>query len=155
MQDTGSTVQETWHNVEELLNRWLDERKQLLVRYCHFSDDPQTAPRWMDVSRFCQILMDYMSAGHFEVFDELVAEAAVFQDGTDEVAEKLYPKIHATTELALAFNDKYADEEAWETATGDFPRDVSTLGETLTSRFDLEDKLIAVLHESHRPAANA
>jgi regulator of sigma D len=95
----------------------------------------------------CELLVDYVSAGHFEVFHQLINEAESFGDGSGALAEKLMPAIGDTTEVILAYEEKYSGD-------AEFPdtleRDLSALGEVLESRFVLEDRLIAGLHNRHR-----
>jgi len=67
------------------------------------------------------------------------------------LAEELYPKIHETTQIALDLNDKYATEELWELHQADFPGDLSKLGEALSNRFEMEDRLISEMHSCHEP----
>ena len=156
MQRHPDRLRKQWEKVEELLEHWLQERKELLVLYCNYGKngnqavhgDPQ--PRWVDARRFCQILVDYVSAGHFEVYDQLVCEAQVANAST-ALAEALYPKIHETTQIALDLNDKYATEELWELHQADFPGDLSKLGEALSNRFEMEDRLISEMHSCNEP----
>ena len=63
------------------------------------------------------------------------------------MAEKVMPAIVDTTEVILAYEEKYASGEA---DNSKLKRDLSALGEVLESRFQLEDQLIAGLHNSHR-----
>jgi regulator of sigma D len=154
MRNQSDPLKSQWSLVEGLLETWLQERKKLLVMYCNYgnnTDDDATGihPRWADVKRFCQILVDYVSAGHFEVYDQLIREAETANDTSAVLAEKLYPKIHETTQIALDLNDKYATEEHWENHYQDFQHDLSRLGEALSNRFEMEDKLINDMHTSH------
>ena len=50
---------------------------------------PQTSPErhQRGIERLCQLLVDYVSAGHFEVFLALQKEAEIFADGSGEVAD--------------------------------------------------------------------
>ena len=98
----------------------------------------------------CQLLVDYVSAGHFEVFHELVNEAESFADGSGTLAEKVLPAIGDTTEVILAYEEKYG---SGDTFPDTLERDLSVLGELLESRFVLEDQLIAGLHNTHRRQA--
>lgn len=156
VQPSNATVTTTdvWNAVEQTLEKWLDERRQLLVFYCAFGQqdgDTPPLPRWVEVRRFCQILVDYVSAGHFEIYDQLINEAEAFDDPkAAEFVRGLYPDLHATTQVALDFNDKYATEELFENRNGEFLADISTLGESLSSRFELEDQLIERLHGARR-----
>ena len=94
-------------------------------------------------------LVDYVSAGHFEVYDQLVREAEAANDNSVKHAEELYPKLHTTTQVALDFNDKYSTEENWENNQSDFQEDLSKLGEELSHRFEMEDQLISEMHSCH------
>lgn len=140
-----------WDAVNALIERWLEERQSLIVQYCAISGI-QTAQRSTNPDRlqkFCQLLLDYVSAGHFEIYYELVREAEAFNDGTADIAKTVLPQINATTQRCLDFNDVYAEC----TAIGDpgtLAKALSQLGETFASRFDFEDQLIDALHSCHR-----
>ena len=151
MPHRSSNPQQQFNAVEELLTRWLKERRGLLGKYTEIvvtldnvADGKGLQQRQRDL---CQLLVDYVSAGHFEVFHELIAEAESFGDGSGALAEKLMPAIGDTTEVIMAYEEKYSAEQ-------DYPetleRDLSALGEVLESRFVLEDRLIAGLHNRHR-----
>jgi regulator of sigma D len=137
--------------VEELLTRWLKERREVLGKYTEIvvalDGNPDADSLRSRQKGLCELLVDYVSAGHFEVFHELINEAESFGDGSCALAEKLMPNIGDTTEVILAYEEKYSE-------SGDYPdtlkRDLSALGEVLESRFVLEDRLIAGLHNRHR-----
>ena len=91
-----------------------------------------------------------MSAGHFEVYEQLVEEATEFNDDSSiALARKLVPEIQRYTEAALEFNDTFdkTPEELAELNT--MLKGLSTLGEQLEERFELEDMLIEKLHNTH------
>ncbi|MEM8560739.1 MAG: Rsd/AlgQ family anti-sigma factor [Pseudomonadota bacterium] len=137
--------------VEDLLTRWLRERRKLLSQYTQIAvavDTPLAPSTLMNYQKaLCGLLVDYVSAGHFEVFNQLLNEAETFADGSGEIAKAVIPAIGDTTEVILAYEEKYGRGD-------DYPetiqRDLSSLGEVLESRFVLEDKLIAGLHYIHR-----
>lgn len=139
-----------WQAVDRLLERWLEERQELLVRFCaisrlrplsHAADGFNS-----DFHRFCEVLVDYVCAGHFEIYEQLLQEAVAFQDGGTEVARQLYPVIAHTTSMVLDFNDRYLDQGA----NGQhLARGLSQLGEALEVRFEIEDRLIDTLHRAH------
>jgi regulator of sigma D len=144
-------IKERWSGVNELIARWLGERQSLIVQYCAISGIHEFSPQGANRNRlqkFCQLLLDYVSAGHFEVYYQLLREAEAFQDGSAEAAKALLPEINGTTAEALDFNDKYAD--AQPVGLQNLARDLSRLGEVLAARFDHEDHLISVLHAAHR-----
>lgn len=144
-------TQDRWGGHSSIIDNWLQERQQLLIQYCHLAGldkaGAATLPDANDIDTFCAQLMDYLSAGHFEVFEMLVG------DDTDGLAlkEAQYPKLAQTTDQALAFNDKYA-EAISEQQASDFDDDLAALGETLEERFALEDELISHMYHSQKKA---
>ena len=146
-----SNPQQQFAAVEDLLTRWLKERRELLGRYTEIvvalDSAPQADKLVQRQQALCELLVDYVSAGHFEVFNELLNEAESFADGSEELAQQLMPDIGDTTEVILAYEEKYGSGEAYPQT---LKRDLSSLGELLESRFVLEDRLIAGLHNRHR-----
>ena len=90
-----------------LLQRWLVERQELLSRYCALSttlkQSASSAATRGKLDRFCEVLVDYVSAGHFEVYRELL-EAGERRGVADGAA--LYRQIVPTTAVALDFNGR-------------------------------------------------
>lgn len=140
--------------VEELLKRWLRERRELLGKYTELAVALQGDAGQQNLESrqrsLCELLVDYVSSGHFEVYHGLINEAESFDDGSCILAEKLMPAIGDTTEVILAYEEKYSANPA---RTDRVRRDLSSLGEMLESRFALEDQLIAGLHGRHRRQA--
>jgi len=137
--------------VDELLSRWLKGRNTLLSKYTDIVLSTEASLDGEEINQRQKALgehiLDYVSEGHFEVFHELINEAELFADGGRELAARLIPEISDTTEVILAYEEKYgAGLEYPET----LERDLSALGEILESRFVLEDQLIAGLHSRHR-----
>ena len=151
MLDNPHDAREQWNAVEDLLKKWLKERRDTLVNYTAIATEiyanTQPQSQTESLKQLCQLLVDYVSAGHFEVFHELIKEAETFNDGGSAIAEGLIPRIADTTEIIMAFDEKYPSESADSTQ---FSRDMSLLGEALESRYELEDQLIAGLHKVHR-----
>ena len=77
----------------------------------------------------------------------MLNEAETFADGSAAMAQQLMPAIGDTTEVILAYEEKYGSGAAYPDT---LQRDLSALGEVLESRFVLEDRLIAGLHNRHR-----
>ena len=152
MLENCQNARERWGGVSELIDRWLKERQELLVHYCALSgetdrnDIEALQPKFV---RLCEVLMDYLSAGHFEVYEQLIQEAREFNDGGLELAARVYPEIEKTTEIALNFNDRLDGG----TLTGEDAEqlfgELSRLGEALENRFEMEDVLIDQLHNAH------
>lgn len=151
MPHRNNDPKQQFNAVEELLTRWLRERRELLGKYTEIvvSLDSQLQASALTERQqsLCELLVDYVSAGHFEVFHELLNEAETFADGSVALAEKLMPGIGDTTEVILAYEEKYSAEQD---NSDKLKRDLSALGEVLESRFLLEDRLIAGLHNKHR-----
>ena len=132
-------------------SRWLHERQQLLVCYCDLSGTPvfdeANVEHQEQVKRFCQVLVDYVSAGHFEVYNQLIKEGQDFDDKEAlKTASGLYQVIDNTTESLIDFNDKYQETDD----LSDLVNDLSSIGQSLEPRFTAEDQMIEVLHTSHK-----
>lgn len=152
MLENCRNARERWGGVSELIDRWLKERQELLVHYCELSgttDFSQTEALHTKFVKLCEVLVDYVSAGHFEIYEQLVQEAREFNDGGLELAARLYPKIEKTTETALNFNDRLNGQALTESEVRELFQQLSDLGETLASRFEMEDFLIEHLHNAH------
>ncbi len=155
MLENCKDAKERWGGVSEIIDRWLEERQQMLVQYCALSsEDPAPTNdtyRGEQLRNLCQILVDYVSAGHFEIYDKLMSEGREFDDEDAlQEAGKLYNQVDKTTEWILDFNDKYLETDDLASLTPD----LSQLGETLETRFSAEDRMISVLHTSHRDLVN-
>ena len=152
MLENCQNARERWGGVSELIDRWLKERQELLVQYCALSgetDRTQVDALRPKFVRLCEQLVDYVSAGHFEIYEQLIQEAREFNDGGLELAAKVYPEIEKTTEVALNFNDQVDDQPLTEQDVEARFEALSKLGEALESRFEMEDVLIDQLHNAH------
>lgn len=153
MLENCQNAKERWGGVSDIIDKWLKERQSLLVRYCdlvnkgEFEDCEDAVTNFR---KFCQALLDYVSAGHFEVYEQLVEEAADFNDDSSvALARKLVPEIQKYTEAALEFNDTFDKTPEELAELNAMLKGLSTLGEQLEERFELEDMLINKLHNTH------
>ena len=151
MLDNCKDARERWGGVSVIIDRWLEERQQLLVQYCALSGIDKAVisddMRAEKLRNFCQILVDYLSAGHFEIYDQLIKEGREFDDAEAlQEARKLYAKVDTTTEKLLDFNDKYLETDDLTSIAVD----LSDLGEVMEVRFTAEDRMIPVLLTSHK-----
>lgn len=136
--------------MSEIIERWIEERRELLVKYCELTEvtdfsDPENNYD-AELQQFCEIMVDYVSVGHFEVFEQITKEAEIF--GNDQGLDKspeLIDKIQTTTELILDFNDKYITAKDLDALI----IDLAALGETFVQRFADEDVLIDLLHSTN------
>ena len=152
MLENCKSAKERWGGVSDIIDRWLQNRQDMLVRYCEISGiqesaSDDTVPTDAKLRHLCQIMVDYISAGHFEIYDQLIKEGKEFGDEAAlEQAGGLYKTIDQTTEIMLDLNDKYQETDDLTTLAND----LSGLGEVLESRFEAEDRMIAVLHVAHK-----
>ncbi len=134
---------------KSLTEKMVNERGEMLVLFCRVAGlEPFTVPVSSAdtpkmVQEFCQVMVDYIAAGHFLLYERIIS-GQERRKGLANVAEQILPKISVTTEIALEFNDKY-DTESTESLLSDLEKDLSTLGEALANRIELEDQLIRTL----------
>ncbi len=138
-------VQQQWQGSHKAIDNWLDERQALLVAYCQlaglppFTRENNTPVDDFDLKHFCQVLIDYICAGHFEIFNQSASP-----EHTQTLA--LIDKINASTDFALKFNDYYIKKTPSD-ALPQLDNDLSQLGQFLEQRFALEDQLIELIHK--------
>jgi len=150
MLENCKTAQERWGGTHEMIDRWLSDRQQTLISFFAIQDAQGKENLGEHLQVFGQQLVDYVSEGHFEIYEQLFREAKEFDDGGLDLARDLYPKIELTTQQLLNFNDKYASIELVDANVATIKSDLSLLGENMTERFDMEDQLIARLHTVHK-----
>lgn len=135
--------------VEALVQRWLQSRQSLIVLMMALGDEQRRAvdptPLAERVRAFCETLMDYVSAGHFEVYDELLAEAEGQGNGHAVEGRALLQRLSPTTDAVIRFNDLHDDADPAEWRDG-LAHELSRLGLVLEDRFEIEDRLIALMH---------
>ena len=144
-----------WHASDEIIDHWLQERQSLLglfyriLKIRPFEDESTNDSLCQELlPEFCQILIDYVSAGHFEVFEKLAEANNEIQapnnqaDGTkpaEPVSLKALVHILRTTVPAIDFSNKYAQKNP---PLDSLKEDLNDLGQQLAKRLDLEDQLI-------------
>lgn len=151
MLDNCRSAKERWGGVSDIIDRWLQERQDMLVRYCDLTGteafDEENTDQCKQVSELCQIMMDYVSAGHFEIYEQLKREGKEFNDESALTeANTLYGQVEPTTDAVLDFNDKYQETDDLTSLN----KDLSNIGELLATRFEAEDRMIDVLHIAHK-----
>jgi regulator of sigma D len=144
-------AKERWGGVSTIIDHWLEERQQLISVFVSLQGQEAGAPLNSSLSEFCVLLMDYLSSGHFEVYEQLLREGSEFADGSLERSQTIFPKIQPSTDASLDFNDHYGKlERPTLRQLCQLSKDLSALGETLEERFELEDQLIETLHNAHK-----
>ena len=145
-------AKERWGGVSGKIDHWLNGRQDLIVLYCSVNGVGQLSndnrPLAIKLKELCQILIDYVSSGHFGVYEYLNkgnGEVGCNNEYLD-IVQLLYPQIESNTHLCLDFNDSceiISNIRSLQNA-------LSSLGEALEDRFVLEDHLIEILHEGYR-----
>ena len=145
---TTNTTGERRRGSQDMASKLISERTEMLTTFCRLAGiEPYTANKPVQklLQEFCQILVDYVAAGHFALYERIV-EGKERRRSVSDLAAQVYPRIAKTTDVALDFNDKY-DCEDHCTALDSLSADLSHLGEELAARIDLEDRLLALMAE--------
>jgi regulator of sigma D len=130
----------------DLIGKLYKERQDMLVNFCGVAGlDPYSPdkPTKENLQEFCEVMVDYLALGHFEVYQHIASHTERRQE-IAEAADLLYPKIAEASTNAIAFNDKY-DSGQENLSLDELNQDLSLLGETLAARIELEDELIDVM----------
>ena len=141
----------------KLVDRWLHVRKHLLVAYYNLVGIKPGKESFMRLNEkalddFCQSLVDYLSDGHFNIYERIIRE----MEGTSPylTASKLYPLLEANTQQIMNYYDSTLENAIDHDNYLEFQQALSDLGESLEERFSLEDKLIALVLDNDSKASN-
>ena len=125
------------------IEHMLEERTQLLALLVKASgldgDGVDTQDEEL-LEEFCQVLTDYVAAGHFGLYQR-IAEGKERRQDVASIAGGIYPQIEKSTQQALEFSEKYSTGNTVNYSN--LSNDLSGVGEALAARIELEDKLIA------------
>lgn len=138
------------------IDAFLDARQALLVEYIRLAGlSPQRSksrplPCGDAIQHFCDLLVDYVSASHFEIYEHVMRAYESARGEQLALVEAIYPRLRACTELALRFNDKYGNASDDDLLTLD--EDLNRLGPMLEARFRYEDQLVQALRLLERLA---
>lgn len=134
----------------QLIDKLLAERQRVLVLMCEVLGlKPFTADKPVKdlLGEFNSVLVDYIAAGHFGLYHRII-QGTERRQAVVATASKAYPRIAASTDAAVDFNDKYGGE--WNFHFMDtLADDLSRLGEKLATRIELEDRIIAAMLGEH------
>jgi regulator of sigma D len=148
MSSQGEAVEERRIATQELTDKLLKERQEMLVLFCEVAGlEPYHRSTSLDeqLQTFCQVLIDYTAFGHFEVFGR-ISDGNERRSAVLKVAEKIYPEFVRASEVAVEFNDRY-DLSDHKLQLNRLAEDLSLLGEELAIRIELEDQLLAMMLE--------
>lgn len=138
----------------DVIDHWLETRQSLIVEYCKLAalqpcskTNVIELPSPSELQNFCQHLVDYISEGHFKIYDMVMDRwKSTGFIVTDDI-HKTYAQIVLTTDPLLNFNDKYSEVDEDDELL-DFDSDMSLVGEILETRFEVEDELIQQISDS-------
>lgn len=134
--------QQAQHLVSELQ----EERREVWKLYCRIAElKPYTSNTNVKLmlKQFSETLIDYVSLGHFGIYDRLLA-GTERREKVLTSANMIYPEFSRTTDEVVEFNDHY-DHNNRKFDTNRLEEDLSRLGENLAKRMEMEDKLCAML----------
>lgn len=142
----------------DLVDHWLHVRRQLLIAYYRMvgikpNRDSLIALDEKALDDFCQGLVDYLSAGHFSIYERIIEEVA--EGNPLQSAAQIYPALQANTETLMELYDSHLAAAINHDNCLEFQEALSTVGEALEARFTLEDTLIqlALENELGKPVA--
>lgn len=134
-------IQERRNASQHIIENMLKERNQLFSLLLQVSsDENQSIDPVEDLEELVQVLVDYIAAAHFGLYQR-ISEGKERRKAVSDLAVKIYPRIEQTTEIALAFDEKYNPDNA-NRDLSNLHTDLSKLFEELTTRIELEDQLI-------------
>ncbi|WP_159739887.1 sigma D regulator [Vibrio atypicus] len=148
-------TQEQWGGSSEVIDHWLETRQELIVEYCKLAalqpsstkSSLSSLPTSEELQNFCQHVVDYISEGHFKIYDMVMDKwRSTGFEATDDI-NHTYARIVLTTEPLLNFTDKYAAVSEDDTLDS-FDSDLSLIGEIIEVRFEVEDELIQLIANS-------
>lgn len=141
MSAAGQAQPERRQQTYQLIAKLKNERHEVWRLYCDIANLKPFKPNAelkKGLVKFSQMLIDYISLGHFSVYEHLVA-GTERRDGVLSAASKIYPELNQTTDVAVSFNDKYDTTDKIK-LFDELEQDLSYLGEILVKRIELEDK---------------
>ena len=154
----GTQGQDRRGRIETTVNSLINERQQVLVAYGKLAglksfddlggedEDNEKKVRAAEVRTFLQLLMDYTALGHFEIYQRII-EGKERRRAVKEASDRVYPGIATTTDFIVDFNDKYDRFAATEEEMVSFADDISSIGEVLATRGELEDEILDALQK--------
>lgn len=140
-------AEKKWGGESRLIDRWLQTRRELLIQYFKLAGlSPRSAaekslPGIQQVHVFCDHLVDYISESHFRIINHIMHS---FSEGS-AITDRLLPDVLETTDSLLDFIDTYSSAENDDMLMS-LDQDLAQLGDTMETRFALEDKLLQTLY---------
>ncbi|ASN87531.1 sigma D regulator [Pectobacterium versatile] len=135
-----------------LIDQWLQARKQLLVAYYHLVGikPNKEALSLLDeeaLDNFCQNLVDYLSTGHFHLYEKMLHEAATHSEQVLALSTQLDLALQNNTQQIMTFYDSHLAAAIDHDNCLEFQQALSHVGEALEERFTLEDNMIQQVYD--------
>lgn len=137
----------------ELVDHWLHARKHLLVAYYNMvgikpNKESHTALDEKALDTFCQSLVDYLSSGHFNIYNRIMGK---LEDANPSSGiTQIYSKLEQNTQKIMVLYDSHLENAIEADSWSEFQQALSQIGEFLEAHFSLEDKLITqVIDNKH------
>ncbi|GKW18217.1 anti-RNA polymerase sigma 70 factor [Pectobacterium actinidiae] len=135
-----------------LIDQWLQARKQLLVAYYHLVGikPNKEALSLLDeeaLDNFCQNLVDYLSTGHFHLYEKMLHEAATHSEQVLALSTQLDLALQNNTQQIMTFYDSHLAAAIDHDNCLEFQQALSHVGEALEARFTLEDRMIQQVYD--------
>ena len=146
MAKAAKAVKHPRSGTRQLIEDMLTQRTRMLKLLCDLSQhDLRHADDTVreTLEDFLSVLVDYIAAGHFGLY-ERIAMGAERRTPVVETAREIYPRIADTTIAAVEFNERYGTADS-PTLAARLAQDLSMLGEEVTTRIELEDRLIQAM----------
>ena len=70
MLEKCESARERWGGISDIIDQWLEHRQKLISKFVSL---PNVEVRDIEshVEFFCTSMMDYLSSGHFEVYEKI------------------------------------------------------------------------------------
>lgn len=129
-----------------LIQKWLAQRQEMIVilhQLCSHRpfNDINHSTVLETLQEFCQLLVDYVSTGHFEIFERILHIVELSENAS--FPQQLMQSLQENTVATLEFNDKYQSLRD----INHLEIDLSLLAERLAERLESEDRLIKIYNE--------
>ena len=106
----------------DIIDYWLSLRQQLIIDFGKVAglskQDKHSLPTADELHHFCETLVDYISAGHFKIYNMVMDRWRDNGFSGNAQIDAVYAGIVQTTEPLVAFSDKYShanlDEDDFE-----------------------------------------
>ena len=129
----------------ELVDHWLHARKHLLVAYYNMvglkpNKESHTALDEKALDTFCQSLVDYLSSGHFSIYNRIMDKLE--DENPSSGIAQIYSKLEQNTQKIMDLYDSHLENAIDADDWSEFQQVLSQVGEFLETHFSLEDELI-------------